>query len=69
MEIEKKINLFLFRTHAIYVFSSDGKFQNRIGKIGQGVNEIVQFLDYTTNGKFVYVADFGNKFSLFRIST
>ena len=45
----------------IYVFSSDGNFQNRIGKIGQGANEIVQFLDYTTNGKFVYVADFGNK--------
>lgn len=45
----------------IYVFSSDGKFQNKIGKIGQGANEIFQFLDYTTDGKFVYVADFGNK--------
>ncbi|WP_212126092.1 6-bladed beta-propeller [Bacteroides pyogenes] len=45
----------------IYVFSSDGKFQNRIGKIGQGANEIFQFLDYTTDGKLVYVADFGNK--------
>lgn len=47
--------------NCIFVFSSDGKFQNRIGKVGQGANEIVQFLDYTTNGKFVYIADFGNK--------
>lgn len=45
----------------VYVFSSDGKFQNKIGQIGQGANEIVQFLDYTTDGKFVYIADFGNK--------
>lgn len=45
----------------VYVFSSDGRFQNKIGQIGQGANEIVQFLDYTTDGKFVYIADFGNK--------
>ncbi|MGP1436286.1 MAG: 6-bladed beta-propeller [Phocaeicola sp.] len=50
----------------IHVFSSEGKFQNKIGKIGQGATEIGQFLDYTTDGKSVYVADFGNKLHRFK---
>lgn len=51
---------------SIYVFSANGKFRNKIGKIGQGADEIGYFLDYTTDGKLVYVADFGKKLHRFK---
>lgn len=52
--------------NAIYVFSSDGKFKNKIGKKGQGADEISQFLDFTTDEELVYVADFGNRLHRFK---
>ena len=59
--VQSSFYIFDGQQGCIYVFSSDGKFQNRIGKLGKGANEIVKFLDYTTDGKIVYIADFGNK--------
>lgn len=59
--VQNSFYIFDGQQGSIYVYSSEGKFQNRIGKIGQGANEIIQLLDYTTDGKTVYIADFGNK--------
>lgn len=64
--VSGKFYIYDGQQNTIYVFSSNGKFLNKISKKGQADGEILYFLDYTTDGELVYIADFGNKMHRFK---